>query len=133
MTVALVVIRKWKMKNIEESKVMMKFAESVSHDSSSLLSEDQLLCPICVDVFTDPVTTPCGHNFCKSCLTLCWDKDQHCHCPLCNQIFTKRPELKINTTLSAEVADHVKKKSANFLLHFQSYIVHSEHHGITTN
>ncbi|XP_060746176.1 tripartite motif-containing protein 29-like [Tachysurus vachellii] len=36
--------------------------------SSSLLS-DLLLCPICVDVFTDPVTTPCGHNLCKSCLT----------------------------------------------------------------
>ncbi|XP_027034142.2 E3 ubiquitin-protein ligase TRIM39-like [Tachysurus fulvidraco] len=82
-----------------------------SHDSSSLLSEDQLLCSICLDVFTDPVTTPCGHNFCKSCLTQCWDKSQHCLCPLCKEKFTKRPELKINTTLR-DVADHFKKKSA---------------------
>ncbi|XP_060746175.1 E3 ubiquitin-protein ligase TRIM39-like [Tachysurus vachellii] len=74
----------------------------------SLLSKDLLLCPICVDVFTDPVTTPCGHNLCKSCLTQCWDKSQHCHCPLCNKNFTKRPKLKINTTLR-EVADHFKK------------------------
>ncbi|XP_053089129.1 E3 ubiquitin-protein ligase TRIM21-like [Pangasianodon hypophthalmus] len=83
---------------------------SFSHDSSSLLSEEQLLCLICLDVFTDPVTTPCGHNFCKSCLTQCWEKSQHCHCPLCKDKFTKRPELKINTTLR-EVADHFKKKS----------------------
>ncbi|XP_060788851.1 zinc-binding protein A33-like [Neoarius graeffei] len=80
-----------------------------SGDSSSLLSEEQLLCSICLDVFTDPVTTPCGHNFCKSCLTQCWEKSQHCHCPLCKEKFTKKPELKINTTLR-EVADLFKKK-----------------------
>ncbi|XP_060730868.1 E3 ubiquitin-protein ligase TRIM39-like [Tachysurus vachellii] len=79
---------------------------------SSLLSEDQLLCSICLDVFTDPVTTPCGHNFCNSCLTQYWDKSQHCHCPLCKEKFTKRPELKINTTLR-DVADHFKKKSGS--------------------
>ncbi|XP_017328014.1 E3 ubiquitin-protein ligase TRIM39 [Ictalurus punctatus] len=87
----------------------MEQPDSFSCDSSSLLSEDQLQCSICLDVFTDPVTTPCGHNFCKSCLTQCWEKSQHCNCPLCKEKFTKRPELKINTTLR-EVADHFKKK-----------------------
>ncbi|KAF5900036.1 E3 ubiquitin-protein ligase TRIM39-like, partial [Clarias magur] len=81
-----------------------------SRDSSSLLSQKQLLCSICLDVFTDPVTTPCGHNFCKSCLTQCWETSQHSHCPLCKEKLTKRPELKINTTLR-EVVDHFKKKS----------------------
>ncbi|XP_047667770.1 zinc-binding protein A33-like isoform X2 [Tachysurus fulvidraco] len=90
----------------------MEEPELLSHDSSSLLSKDLLLCPICVDVLTDPVTTPCGHNFCKSCLTQCWDMSQHCRCPLCNKKFTKRPELKINTTLR-EVADYFKKKSGS--------------------
>ncbi|XP_058250179.1 zinc-binding protein A33-like [Hemibagrus wyckioides] len=90
----------------------MEESRSFSHDSSSLLSEEQLLCSICLDVFTDPVTTPCGHNFCKSCLTQCWEKSQHCQCPLCKEKFTKRPELKINTTLR-EVADHFKKKSGS--------------------
>ncbi|XP_047671975.1 E3 ubiquitin-protein ligase TRIM39-like [Tachysurus fulvidraco] len=79
---------------------------------SSLLSEDQLLCSICLDVFTDPVTTPCGHNFCNSCLTQYWDKSQNCHCAVCKEKFTKRPELKINTTLR-DVADHFKKKSGS--------------------
>uniref|UniRef100_W5KC55 Uncharacterized protein n=1 Tax=Astyanax mexicanus TaxID=7994 RepID=W5KC55_ASTMX len=77
--------------------------------STSPLSEDQFQCSICLDVFTDPVSTPCGHNFCKSCLTQYWNSTQHCHCPLCKEKFTKRPELKINTTLR-EVADHFKKK-----------------------
>ncbi|XP_058250359.1 E3 ubiquitin-protein ligase TRIM39-like [Hemibagrus wyckioides] len=90
----------------------MDTPDSFSHDSSSLLSEEQLLCSICLDVFTDPVTTPCGHNFCKSCLTQCWENSQHCQCPLCKEKFTKRPKLKINITLR-EVADHFKKKSAS--------------------
>ncbi|XP_060781399.1 E3 ubiquitin-protein ligase TRIM21-like [Neoarius graeffei] len=88
----------------------MEKLPTFSGDSSSLLSEEQLLCSICLDVFTDPVTTPCGHNFCKSCLTQCWEKSQHCHCPLCKEKFTKKPELKINTTLR-EVAYLFKKKS----------------------
>ncbi|KAI5104513.1 E3 ubiquitin-protein ligase TRIM39 [Silurus meridionalis] len=86
-----------------------KLKEAVTRDSRSLLSEEQLLCSICLDVFTDPVTTPCGHNFCKSCLTRCWEKSQDGYCPLCKEKFAKKPELKINTTLR-EVADHFKKK-----------------------
>ncbi|KAL7880494.1 hypothetical protein SRHO_G00027480 [Serrasalmus rhombeus] len=79
-------------------------------DSSGLLSEDQFLCSICLDVFTDPVTTPCGHNFCMKCIKTCWGNSEQCHCPFCKEKFTKRPELKINRTLR-EVVDHFKTKS----------------------
>uniref|UniRef100_W5K8R9 Uncharacterized protein n=1 Tax=Astyanax mexicanus TaxID=7994 RepID=W5K8R9_ASTMX len=76
--------------------------------SIPILSEDQLLCSICLDVFTDPVSTPCGHNFCKSCLAGHWDKSYHCKCPLCNKIFENRPDLSVNTFISETAAHFIK-------------------------
>nr|XP_055028341.1 E3 ubiquitin-protein ligase TRIM39-like isoform X2 [Misgurnus anguillicaudatus] len=60
---------------------------------------EELQCCICLDVFSDPVSTPCGHNFCRICLKQCWDNSQIYSCPYCKETFSKRPELKINTTL----------------------------------
>ncbi|XP_048021287.1 E3 ubiquitin-protein ligase TRIM39-like isoform X2 [Megalobrama amblycephala] len=77
--------------------------------SSSGPLTEELQCSICLDVFTDPVTTSCGHNFCKTCLNKCWDNSQTCSCPCCKETFKHRPDLKINTTLR-EVVDHYKKK-----------------------
>ncbi|KAL3995759.1 cytochrome c oxidase subunit 6c [Sarotherodon galilaeus] len=72
--------------------------------ATNLQSEDRFLCSICLDVFTDPVTTSCGHNFCKNCITQRWDMSQSCQCPKCNKVFKTRPELHVNTLLSEMVA-----------------------------
>ncbi|XP_073328764.1 E3 ubiquitin-protein ligase TRIM21-like [Pagrus major] len=72
--------------------------------ASCLLTEDQFLCSICLDVFTDPVSTPCGHNFCKTCITQHWDKNDKCQCPNCKEVFNTRPELKVNTFISEMAA-----------------------------
>ncbi|XP_051729638.1 E3 ubiquitin-protein ligase TRIM39-like isoform X6 [Ctenopharyngodon idella] len=85
-----------------------KVPPSMSSSSGPLTEE--LQCSICLDVFTDPVSTPCGHNFCKTCLNKCWDNSQTCNCPYCKETFKIRPDLKINTTLR-ELVDHYKKKS----------------------
>ncbi|XP_068582896.1 E3 ubiquitin-protein ligase TRIM21-like [Cebidichthys violaceus] len=71
---------------------------------SCLLSEDQFRCSICLDVFTDPVSTPCGHNFCKNCITKHWSTYYKCQCPLCNEAFATRPDLRVNTLFSEMVA-----------------------------
>ncbi|XP_060947387.1 E3 ubiquitin-protein ligase TRIM39-like [Limanda limanda] len=76
--------------------------------ASSLLSEERLLCSICLDVFTDPVSLSCGHNFCSSCLHTYWDSGDTCQCPMCKREFSTRPELQVNTFIS-ELADEFKK------------------------
>ncbi|XP_062294681.1 E3 ubiquitin-protein ligase TRIM39-like [Scomber scombrus] len=72
--------------------------------ASCLLSEDQFLCSICLDVFTDPVSTPCGHNFCKNCINEHWNSNDHYLCPMCKKAFNTRPELQINTLFSEVVS-----------------------------
>ncbi|XP_033985548.1 E3 ubiquitin-protein ligase TRIM39-like isoform X2 [Trematomus bernacchii] len=67
-------------------------------------SEDRFLCSICLDVFTDPVTTSCGHNFCKDCITEHWDISDRCQCPMCKEAFNTRPDLRVNTFISEMVA-----------------------------
>ncbi|XP_042259868.1 E3 ubiquitin-protein ligase TRIM21-like [Thunnus maccoyii] len=84
--------------------------------ASSLLSEDQFLCSICLDVFTYPVTIPCGHNFCKKCITEHWDINVRNDCPLCKKVFITRPELHINTFISemaAQFRQSAGKKSSS--------------------
>ncbi|XP_045892925.1 E3 ubiquitin-protein ligase TRIM21-like, partial [Micropterus dolomieu] len=72
--------------------------------ANHLLSEDQFLCSICLDVFTDPVSTSCGHNFCKNCITEHWDTNDRWQCPMCNEVFNTRPKLRVNTFISEMAA-----------------------------
>ncbi|XP_030295326.1 E3 ubiquitin-protein ligase TRIM21-like [Sparus aurata] len=72
--------------------------------ASSLLSEDHFLCSICLDVFTEPVTVPCGHNFCRNCITEHWDSNVQCKCPMCFKSFDRRPALYVNTFISEIVS-----------------------------
>ncbi|XP_034392002.1 E3 ubiquitin-protein ligase TRIM39-like [Cyclopterus lumpus] len=72
--------------------------------ASMLMTEDQFLCSICLDVFTDPVTIPCGHNFCKACITQPWNINVPYHCPNCKKSFSTRPELQVNTFISEMAA-----------------------------
>ncbi|CDR18331.1 unnamed protein product [Oncorhynchus mykiss] len=63
-----------------------------------------LSCAICLDRFKVPVTIPCGHTFCRDCITAHWDtkskSDIGPHCPICNEKFPTRPILKRNVSLS---------------------------------
>ncbi|XP_060899795.1 E3 ubiquitin-protein ligase TRIM21-like [Labrus mixtus] len=71
-----------------------------------VLFEEQFLCCICLDVFNDPVTIPCGHNFCKMCITQNWTvNNAQYRCPMCKKEFKTRPELSVNTFISEMAAE----------------------------
>ncbi|XP_025954858.2 E3 ubiquitin/ISG15 ligase TRIM25-like [Dromaius novaehollandiae] len=62
--------------------------------------EDELTCSICLCLFSSPVTVPCGHNFCASCLELTWaGLARDFSCPQCRASFAGRPALRKNTVL----------------------------------
>ncbi|KAM9263867.1 E3 ubiquitin-protein ligase TRIM39-like isoform 1-T1 [Morus bassanus] len=43
-------------------------------------------CSICLSYFQDPVSIHCGHNFCRACITRCWEGlEAHFSCPQCRQ------------------------------------------------
>uniref|UniRef100_A0A3B4ADU6 Uncharacterized protein n=1 Tax=Periophthalmus magnuspinnatus TaxID=409849 RepID=A0A3B4ADU6_9GOBI len=68
--------------------------------ANNVSTNDQFLCSICLKVFTDPVTLPCGHNFCRKCIDQIWPINAKCRCPSCKKIFFFRPELKVNTFIA---------------------------------
>ena len=49
-------------------------------------------CPICLEIFSYPVQTNCGHLFCGSCVLACWDHTSWLlnpmPCPMCRQTIT---------------------------------------------
>uniref|UniRef100_A0A3Q3FP92 RING-type domain-containing protein n=1 Tax=Labrus bergylta TaxID=56723 RepID=A0A3Q3FP92_9LABR len=82
----------------------------MSSPCGSQSTSQSFLCSICLDVFNDPVSTSCGHNFCKTCITEHWNTSDQYRCPICMEAFTKRPELRINTLLS-EIVGQFRDKA----------------------
>ncbi|XP_075051273.1 E3 ubiquitin/ISG15 ligase TRIM25-like [Mixophyes fleayi] len=62
----------------------------------------ELDCSICLNIYTDPVTLRCGHNYCKVCIDHVLDTQEGTGvytCPECRAEFKKRPALIRSITL----------------------------------
>ncbi|XP_023194122.1 E3 ubiquitin-protein ligase TRIM39-like [Xiphophorus maculatus] len=48
---------------------------------ASVSYSEELTCSVCLTIFTDPVNLPCGHSFCRQCISEVLVTQQHCpHC-----------------------------------------------------
>ncbi|KAF4086371.1 hypothetical protein AMELA_G00105040 [Ameiurus melas] len=75
------------------------------------VDQEQLKCPVCQNLLKDPVTTPCGHNYCKVCINGFWDQENLkgvYSCPRCRETFTPRP-VPLRNNMLAEVVEKLKE------------------------
>uniref|UniRef100_A0A3P9Q8P0 Tripartite motif-containing protein 47-like n=1 Tax=Poecilia reticulata TaxID=8081 RepID=A0A3P9Q8P0_POERE len=78
-------------------------------------SLDLLDCSICLQLLDEPVTTACGHSFCKKCINTFWDTGRNLEgkysCPQCRTTFSPKPALQRNTVLANLLEEHKMKPS----------------------
>ncbi|KAK5865077.1 hypothetical protein PBY51_016269 [Eleginops maclovinus] len=72
----------------EDEEMMMRREDRGESGQSrektlSVLTVSDFECPLCIRLFFEPVTTPCGHTFCKNCIER--SLDHNLRCPLCKQ------------------------------------------------
>uniref|UniRef100_A0A8C5QRN8 Uncharacterized protein n=1 Tax=Leptobrachium leishanense TaxID=445787 RepID=A0A8C5QRN8_9ANUR len=71
---------------------------------------DELTCSICLSIYTDPVTLPCGHSFCRTCIGDVLDTQERSgayKCPECRAESQERPALETNRKLR-NIAENIR-------------------------
>uniref|UniRef100_A0A8C3S1H9 Zinc finger protein RFP n=1 Tax=Chelydra serpentina TaxID=8475 RepID=A0A8C3S1H9_CHESE len=72
--------------------------------------QEEATCPVCLEYFTEPVSLECGHNFCRACISQCWEgSDTAASCPQCRETVQQR-NLRPNRQL-ANVVEIAKQMS----------------------
>ncbi|XP_071320501.1 NLR family CARD domain-containing protein 3-like [Trachinotus anak] len=84
-------------------------SDSQGRKRSGVSVEEQLsCCALCQDVLKDPVSTSCGHWFCRQCFTSYWDQSGSSgdpSCPQCGKRPRTRPGLQTASQSSTVQTD----------------------------
>ncbi|KAL2098098.1 hypothetical protein ACEWY4_007305 [Coilia grayii] len=78
-----------------------------------LLDTSDFECSLCMRLFFEPVTTPCGHTFCKSCLERCLDHTPQC--PLCKESlkeYLSCRKYSVTTILDRVIKEYLSEEYA---------------------
>nr|XP_055035210.1 E3 ubiquitin-protein ligase TRIM39-like isoform X1 [Misgurnus anguillicaudatus] len=63
--------------------------------ASKSFSEEDFSCPVCCDIFTNPVLLSCSHSICKDCIQRFWESKGSKDCPVCRRRSSKNPPLNL--------------------------------------
>jgi len=76
--------------------------------------EDELSCPVCTDLFREPVLLSCGHSFCRQCVNDHWTSSRSRTCPVCVQ---SEPEEHLweRTTRGRRERENIHVRNARIL------------------
>ncbi|KAJ8367150.1 hypothetical protein AAFF_G00330480 [Aldrovandia affinis] len=77
--------------------------------------EEELSCPVCTEIFTDPVVLECSHSFCKACLQKWWREKGSRECPVCRKISSMGdplPSLSLRNTCEAFLKERSQRATA---------------------
>mmetsp|Transcript_31640 Transcript_31640/g.84609 ORF Transcript_31640/g.84609 Transcript_31640/m.84609 type:complete len:271 (-) Transcript_31640:457-1269(-) len=67
-----------------------------------VLSHSLVECPICLQLLCEPLTTPCGHSFCRPCLVNTLRKSRK-KCPTCRAVCHMEPETQCESIVLASI------------------------------
>ncbi|XDV48301.1 hypothetical protein PO909_017738 [Leuciscus waleckii] len=59
------------------------------------VSEEELSCPVCCEIFKAPVLLSCSHSFCKECLQQFWRTKESQECPVCRRRSNYPPPVNL--------------------------------------
>ncbi|KAJ8344006.1 hypothetical protein SKAU_G00313350 [Synaphobranchus kaupii] len=74
------------------------------------LLEEELSCPVCTEIFRDPVLLRCSHSFCMACLRQYWERKESRECPVCRRR-TSMDEPPLNLSLRNTCEAFLKERS----------------------
>ncbi|XP_068118314.1 E3 ubiquitin/ISG15 ligase TRIM25-like [Hyperolius riggenbachi] len=82
---------------------------------------DSLNCSVCLNVFSNPVTLKCGHNFCRVCIARVLQTQEGLgvySCPECREEFLECPGLQVNTNIQniVEMFHSTNPETEDFLI-----------------
>ncbi|XP_052527437.1 E3 ubiquitin-protein ligase TRIM39-like isoform X2 [Tympanuchus pallidicinctus] len=82
----------------------------MDEDNPAESFQDEASCSLCLGFFQDPVSIHCGHNFCRACITRCWEEEEQTFpCPRCKAT-AAQPNLRPNREL-AKIIEIAKRLS----------------------
>ena len=103
-------------KQIDEYAIRQRMISKADEDLNQQEEvEDELSCTICLDIMYRPVTTECGHTFCKQCLSDALAVKKQC--TICREPVTT-DNLPVNITLQKilekKYPDKIREKEKQF-------------------